>query len=144
MTQNWWRSVDAHFQDQAGSMSLFFSIIEAANTSKRRQWRTKVDILRLIIGYLNVTLNRWTQIAQPDIGTNRSRQTQRNPHVDMYRHGVGPTRGCKAGYCRGACTEPNCFCGLSPDSRQNTRTHCQHYLCWSGESYSVVKGADEA
>jgi len=46
-----------------------------------------------------------TRNAEPEIGPDRSSQTQRNPQVDGYRSGFGPPRVSESGYWPGL--EPN-------------------------------------
>jgi len=54
--------------------------------------RTIVNISRLTVRYLNVTMNRTTRNARPEIGPHGSSHTRRNPRVDGYRARYGPTR----------------------------------------------------
>jgi len=49
------------------------------------QWRTKVNIVRLKVEYLIVTIKRKTRKSKPEIGTNRSNQTRQHPWVEGYR-----------------------------------------------------------
>jgi len=148
-TNNRWRSVDAHFQNGAGSVSLSLLHIKAAyisfmnvciqlplelpkvhdQKSLTRRWlsfsgwgrewvslvfdykggqyirkgqqSTNVNIWRLAIGYLNVTINRITRIPEPEIGTHGSSQTRQNPRVDGYGSGFGPPRCSGSGFWTG-------------------------------------------
>jgi len=40
-----------------------------------------------------------TRNAEPEIGTDGSSQTWRNPRVDSYGSGIGPPRVCGSGFC---------------------------------------------
>jgi len=53
---------------------------------------TMVNILRLTVRYLNVTINRTTRNAKPEIGPEGSRQTQWILRVDGYGAGFGQPR----------------------------------------------------
>jgi hypothetical protein len=65
-----------------------------------RKWQccAKVDILRLTVGYLNATINGKTWNTEPEIGTNGSSHTWRNPRVNWYRSGFGLQRHCGSGF----------------------------------------------
>jgi len=65
---------------------------------RKGQWCAKVNILRLIVGDLNATLNRKTRNTEPQIGTDGSSQTRQNPQVDGYGSGFGPPRRCGSGF----------------------------------------------
>jgi len=65
---------------------------------RKGQSPTKVDILRLAVGYLHATINRKTQNTEPEIGTDGSSQTWQNSRVDGYRSGFGPPRRCGLGF----------------------------------------------
>jgi len=139
-TLHCWCSVDTHFQDGAGSMSLLVLPIKHANTSvmtirnlwplrlpKMQDqklltlcWRsfsgwcrehlspffaykgshyiqkdhrgTIINLLRLIEGYLNATINTTTRNAEPEIVLDGSSQTRQNPRLDGYGAGFGPPR----------------------------------------------------
>ena len=164
-TKNRWPSVDAHFQNGAGSVSLNLLRIKAADTSfmnvyiqsplrlpkvqdqksSTRRWLsfsgwgreqllliidynggqyirkgqryTNDNILRLAIGYPNVTINTNTQIPEPDIGTDGSSLTRQNPRGDVYGSGFGPPRCSWLGFWQGF--EPN-----QTVLAVRTRTHC--------------------
>jgi len=70
-------------------VSVVFYYIRVQYLNKR-QWRTKVNILRLTVGYLNLTINRRTQKPELEIGTDGSSQPRQNAQVKGYRHGFGP------------------------------------------------------
>jgi len=67
------------------------------------QWQryTNVNILRLAIGYLNMTMKRSTWILEPEIETNGSSQTQQNLRVDWHGSGFCPHRCRGLGFCTG-------------------------------------------
>jgi len=62
---------------------------------QKEQRRPIVNILRLKVRYLNVTINRTTRNAKPEIGPDRSSYTRRDPSVQEY--GVGLDRQDGAG-----------------------------------------------
>ena len=145
-TQNRWRSVDAHFQNGAGSVLLSLLAWKTANTSFMivciqspprllikpdqkswtRRWLScsgwgiqrvslvfsdkggrfiwkgqspaKVNILKLAVGNLNVTINRKTRNTEPEIGTDRSSQTRKNLRVDGYGSRSGTPRCYGSGF----------------------------------------------
>jgi len=70
---------------------------EGGQYIKKRLWRTKVNILRFPVGYLNATINRDTWNTEQEIGTDRSRQTQPNLWGDGYKLGFGLIRGRGSG-----------------------------------------------
>jgi len=49
----------------------------------------KVNILWLVVGFLNVTMNRKPQNTEPEIGTDKSTQTQQTWLFDGYGSGFG-------------------------------------------------------
>jgi len=55
-----WHAIDYHVQDGAGSVSLLFLVVKAADSSHKEQRHTKVNILRLAVGYLDGTIHRKT------------------------------------------------------------------------------------
>jgi len=59
--------------------------------------RTIVNILRLTVRYLNVTIYRTTRNAKPEIGPDRSSQTRQNPWVDGYGARFGTPRSSWSG-----------------------------------------------
>jgi len=61
------------------------------------QPHTNVNIVRLTVAYLHVTLNCDTRNPQPEIGTKGSSQTHINPWVDGYFSGFGPRTGSGSG-----------------------------------------------
>jgi len=65
---------------------------------RKGQWRTKVNILRLAVGYLNATMNRKTRNTEPEIATNGSTQTLQHQWIDRYRSRFGPPRGSNQGF----------------------------------------------
>jgi hypothetical protein len=159
-TKNCWHSIDAHFQNGAGSVSLSLVLIKAAYTSfmnvciqlplrlpkiqdqksltchwlsfpgwgrerfalvsnykggqyiRKEQWHTNVTILRLAIGYLNVTINRNTRKLELEIGTDGSSQVWQNPAVDRYGSRFGPPCCSGSGIWMGL--EPNRTTGRFP------------------------------
>jgi hypothetical protein len=56
---------------------------------RKGQWYTYVNMLRLAIRYLNVTVNRNTRKREQKIGTDRSGQPRPNLWVDVYGSGFG-------------------------------------------------------
>jgi len=64
-----------------------------------RKWQcsTIANVLQLTVGYLNATINRKTQNAEPEIGHDRSSHTQRNPWVEGYGARFGPPRSSGLG-----------------------------------------------
>jgi len=78
-TNNHWPTPDYNIQPGAAGVSVLFLVITAVNSSQNRQWHTKVNILRLAVGYLNATIKRVTRNTELEIGTNgssKSRQTR--------------------------------------------------------------------
>jgi len=65
---------------------------------EKGQWHTKVNILRLALGYLNVTMNIKTRNPEPEIGTDVSSQTRHNPRVDRYGSRFGWPRSSRSGF----------------------------------------------
>jgi len=59
---------------------------------QKGQWCTKVNILRLEVQYLNVSINRKTWKPEPEIGTDGSSQPSQNPCVDGWGSGFGLPR----------------------------------------------------
>jgi len=144
-TRTYWRSVDAHFQNVAGSVVCTLLPIKAANTLfmnvrnespirlskmevqklltlcshsfsrwgrehisflfvsnasnyiKKRQWCTKLNILRLTVGYLNAPIHRKTPKAERKIYTDQSSRTLQNFQVSGDRSVNHPLRGCGLG-----------------------------------------------
>jgi len=167
-----WRSVDAHFQDGAGSVSLLVLPIKHASASVMTicnlwplrlpkmqdqksltlRWRsfpgwcrerlspffdhkgghciqkehrgTIVNILRLIIGYLNVTINRTNRNAEPVIGPYGSSQTRVKPAGLRIRGRVWTTKNLRVGFLDGSGIGPNGLSGPDPDCWRVTRTRC--------------------
>ena len=145
-TLHCWGSVDSHFQDGAGRVSLLVLPIKHANTSVMNicnpwplrlpkmqdqksltlHWRsfpgwcreclssffdykgghyiqkehqgTIINILRLIVGYLNATIHRTTRNAELEIGPTGSSKTRRNPRVDRNGAGFWLPRSCRLGF----------------------------------------------
>jgi len=62
-------------------VSLWFDY-KGSQYVQRRSCGTEVNILRLSVGFLNVTRNRNTLNAEPEIWTNQSGHTLQNPWVD--------------------------------------------------------------
>ena len=65
-----------------------------------RKWHssTIVNILQLILEYLNATINRKTQNAEQEIGPDGSSQTRRNPRVDRSGAGFWPPWSSRPGF----------------------------------------------
>jgi len=78
-------------------VSLVFSY-KGSQFIRKGQWRTKVNILRSAVGYLNATMNRKTRNTELEIGTNGSSQTRHNPQVDRYESGFGLSRRSGSGF----------------------------------------------
>jgi len=68
-------------------------------------WGTKVNILRLTVGYLNATLSRNTWKPEPEIGNNSCCQTSHTPQVDRSGCRFAPSRPSRSGFWTGL--EPN-------------------------------------
>jgi len=62
--------------------------------NKHKRGCTKVNILHMIGGYLNGTMNRNTWKREPEIGTHGPSQTWENPQVDRYGYEFGLGRSC--------------------------------------------------
>jgi len=77
--------------------SLVFSY-KGCQFIRKGQWCANVNILRLTVGYLNVTINRKTWNTEPEIGTDGSSQTRQIPRVDGYGCGFGLQRRCGSGF----------------------------------------------
>jgi len=97
-TNNHWCSLDDHFQDVVGSVSVFIWVIQGANIFKKKWCSTDVHILWLSVGYLNVTVNRPCRNAEPEIGTNGHSPTWHHPWVDRYGSGFGPRSSDRLGF----------------------------------------------
>jgi hypothetical protein len=69
--------------------------------SRKEQWYTNVNVLRLAIGYLNATINRNTQNQEPEIVTDGSRQSRQHPRVSRFMAVFGPPRYCRSGFWKG-------------------------------------------
>jgi len=65
---------------------------------RKGQWHTKVNILRLAVGYLNATMKRKSWNTEQEIGMDWSDQTQQNPRVDRYGSWFGPLRCNRSGF----------------------------------------------
>jgi hypothetical protein len=78
-------------------MSLVFSY-EGGWFIRKGQWCAKVNILRITVGYLNVTINRKTWNTELEIGTDGSRQTQQTPQVDAYGSYLDLPIRCGSGF----------------------------------------------
>jgi len=95
-----------------------------------------LNISRLPVRYLNVTIHRTTWNAKPEIGPDGSSQTQRKPWVDGYAAGFAPPRRSGSGFW--TVLEPNRTVipvhtrtaggspGLVADTRSSTSTVEQH------------------
>jgi len=66
--------------------------------TRKGQWRTKINILRFAVGYLNATINWKTRNMEPEIGTDGSTQTQQNLQFDMNQSGFGLPTGSGSGF----------------------------------------------
>jgi len=75
-----------------------FSEHKGGRFIQKEHWRTIVNIVRLTVRYLNATIKRKTRNSKPDIGTDWSSQTRRNPGVDGYEAGFGPPRSSGPGF----------------------------------------------
>jgi len=64
---------------------------------RRGQWGTKVDILRLAVGYQNATINRKPRNTEPEIGTYMSSQTRKSLLVGWYGTKFSPPRCSRSG-----------------------------------------------
>ena len=92
-----WRSVDAHFQDVVGRLSILVLHIKAANTSKRTlTYHGQYYTINSRISECDHKCE--TRNAELEIGTDRSSQTRRNPRVDGCGSGFGPPRVCGSGF----------------------------------------------
>jgi len=65
---------------------------EGGRYIRKGHWLNNVNILRFVVEYLNETINRTTRNIEPEIGTDRSHQTQQNLWVEGYGFGFGPPR----------------------------------------------------
>jgi len=65
------------------------------------KWRTKVNVLRLVVGYPNATIIRKTWKPEPEIETKVSRQTRQNLWADRYRSGFAQPTSCWSGFWTG-------------------------------------------
>jgi hypothetical protein len=65
---------------------------------RKGQWCAKVNILRLIVGYWDATINKRTRNTEPEIGTDGSSQTWQKPLDDGYQSGFSPGRYCWSGF----------------------------------------------
>jgi len=90
-SNNDWHAIDYNVQDRVGTMSLVFGD-KGSWFIQKGQWRTKVNILRFVVAYLNGTINRKTWNTKPAIRTDWSNQTRQNPCVDGYGSGIGLLR----------------------------------------------------
>jgi len=83
----WGREPVSKYFDQTGGRYI-----------QKVQYYTILNLLRLTAGYLHATIYRTTQNAKPEIGPNRSSQTQWNPLVDRYQAGFGLPWSCGSGF----------------------------------------------
>jgi len=77
-----------------------FSVVsdyEGVQRIRKGQWCTRVNIVRLAIGYLNATRNGNTWKRELGIRTVGSSQTRHYPQVDGYWSALGPPR--RSGLC---------------------------------------------
>jgi len=103
--QKWWTLCWSSFSGWARErVSLLFDY-QGGQYMKQRRWHTKVNILQLSVGYLNVTINRQTWKPKPEIGTEGSSQSWQNPWVDRCGHEFGPPRSHLSGFGTGL--DPN-------------------------------------
>jgi len=72
---------------------------------QKEQWHTILNIWRLTVGYLNVTINRTTWNAEQQIGPDGSIETWQNRLVDGSGSMFGLLRSCGSGFCMGL--DPN-------------------------------------
>jgi len=68
---------------------------------RKGQWLTKVNFIRLAVGYLNATVDRTPRKLEPGIGTDVSSLTGQIPWVAGYRSEVGPQRESRWGVWMG-------------------------------------------
>jgi len=101
MSNNCWRSIDAHFQDGVGPVSLFVANIKAANTLKKDSDVTIISILLLTVAYLNATNDRKTQNTEPEIQTDGSIKTLQDQQVEGFGSMFGPPSGSTLGFWSG-------------------------------------------
>jgi hypothetical protein len=64
----------------------------------KRQWHSKVNNLRLTVGYLDATRIRHTHNPELKRGSNWSTKSRQIPHVDRYRYRFGPLQ-CRKSVC---------------------------------------------
>ena len=68
---------------------------------RKGQQYSNVNILRLAIGFLNATINRYTRIPEPEIRTDGSSETRQHWRIDGYGSGFGPPRCSRSGFWKG-------------------------------------------
>ena len=65
---------------------------------QKRTPRYNLNILQLILGYFNTTMNWTVWNAEQEIGPDGSSQTRRNPGITRYVARSGPPRSCGCGF----------------------------------------------
>jgi hypothetical protein len=99
-TKSRWRSIDAHYQDGAGSVSLRFQF-KRGEFIKKIQWFTNVEILKLTVGHMNVTINRKTRKPEPQNETNEFHQAQQSLQVAGYQYWFDTPRNTSSDFWKG-------------------------------------------
>jgi len=89
-----WRSFPRWFRER---LSPFFDH-QCSHYIQKEHRGTIVNILRLVVGCLNATIDRATRNAELVIGPDMSSETQWNPQVDGWGAGFGPPRSCRSGF----------------------------------------------
>jgi len=125
-----WRSFPGWGREH---FSTFFDHKGGQYIQKEQRW-TIANILRLTVGYLNVTINRTTRNAKPEIGPDGSSQTQGNPRVNRYGAGFGLPRRNWSGFLMGLELNGTVFpvqtrtAGGLPGPVANTRSNCRIWI----------------
>jgi len=102
--QGWCREFVSSFFDYKGGQYI-----------RNEQWYTIVNISRSIVWYLNATMNGTTRNAEPEIGHDRSIQTQRNLRDDKYGTVIGPPWSSGSGFGQvWDQTDPSFLCKSGP------------------------------
>jgi len=92
-----WRSFSAWGRER---LAAYFEH-EGGQFIQKEHRRAIINILRVTVRYLNVTINRTTWNAKLEIGLDRSSQSRRNPQVDGYGARFGPPRSGESGLWMG-------------------------------------------
>jgi len=93
-----------HWHSSSGWRWECVSLVVDYNGSQfinKVQWRTKVNILQLAVGYLNATVHRKTCKLRPEIETDGLCQSWQNWVVGRYASGEGQPSSCRLGFWTG-------------------------------------------